>query len=192
MKKILFTTTALLLSLVVLTEGSPQRAAAQGKGGGSPVTGQLVANLDLNKAVSDIATAITSQKDRAAWVQAMLEEVKSRTQGRLSIVVFNMQQGFVFNPPPGTFKFTRATFNGGLSGNITYGVWAFSSGTTFTNQGDGGFINWAFYGVFTRNRGVVTFQDASVMGGSNLSLRVRPQIATTNHKRATTPNPKKR
>jgi hypothetical protein len=192
MRKILFGTTALLLGLVALGEDSPQRAAAQGKGGGSPVTGQLVANLDLNKAVNDIASTITSQRDRGAWVRALLEQLKSQTQGRLNIVVFNMQQGFDFNPPPGTFKFTQATFDGGLSGKITYGIWAFSSGVTFTNKGDGGFINWAFYGVFTRNGGVVTFSDASVLGGSSLSLRVRPQIATTNHKRTTGPAPKKR
>src|SRR5262249_48391094 len=110
MRKILFGSTALLLSLVVLGKDSPEMAVAQEPAPSPPVTAQLVANLDLNKAAADASTAITSQRDRGAWVRALLEQLKSKTQGKLNIMVFNMEQGFVFNPPPGTFKFTKATF----------------------------------------------------------------------------------
>jgi hypothetical protein len=186
----LFGSTALLMSLVILGQDSPEMEAAQG--GGGPPWASAVANLDLNKTVSDIATTITSQKNREAWVRALVEQLKSKTQGKLNIMVFNMQQGYIFNPPAGTYKFTQANFNGGLGGTITYGIWAFSSGTTFTNQGDGGFINWAFYGAFTRNGGVVTFQPAAGAGGPQ-SLAVRPQIAGPTHKgkgRTKGPSPK--
>ena len=183
MRKILFGSTALLLSLVVLGKDSPEMAVAQEPAPSPPVTAQLVANLDLNKAAADASFAITSQRDRGAWVRALLEDLKSKTKGKLNIMVFNMQQGFVFNPPPGTSKFTKATFKGGLGGNITYGIWAFSSGTTFTNQGDGGFINWAFYGAFTRNGGVVTFQPAYATAlNSPQKKGARPQSAGPDHK----------
>jgi hypothetical protein len=154
MRKFLFGTAALVLSLVALGSVSPQRAEAQQKGGGV----SLDLKLDLNQAVNDITRTIGAAKDRGAFVRALLEEVKSKTGGNLNIMVFNMQQNFDFNPPPNTFQFTQTTFNGGLAGNITYGVWVFNSAVTFTNRGDGGFINWAFFGVFTRNGGTVTFQ----------------------------------
>jgi len=165
MRKILFGTTALLLNLVALGAGSPQRAAAQDKGGGgSPfsASAQLVANLDINKAVGDIIGTVNAERDRGAWVRSLLEQMKSKTQGKVSIMVFNMEQPFDFNPP-GKVQFTKVTFNG----RITYGIWVFHSAAVFKNKGDGGFINWAFYGVFNRRGGTVTFSDASVFSGPN-------------------------
>ena len=78
--------------------------------------------------------------DEEAWVKTLLEQTKSRTRGKYNVMVFNMQQNYDFNPPAGTFKFAQATFKGGLTGNITYGVWVFNSAATFTNKGEGGFI----------------------------------------------------
>jgi hypothetical protein len=145
--------------------------------------------LDLNKTVSDIAGTISSVNNREAWVKTLMETVVSKTQGRWNVMVFNMQQSFVFNPPPGAFKFTQATFKGGLGGNITYGVWVFHSATTFQNKGDGGFINWAFYGVWTRNGGTVAFADRTVANPR------RPQTAAPKTSPKTSPkksDPKRR
>jgi hypothetical protein len=118
----------------------------------------LEVTVDLNQIVNDITNTIGAMKDRAAWVKALMEQTRSKTGGDYNVMVFNMQQNYDFNPPPHTFKFVKAEFNGGLAGNITYGVWVFRSGVVFNNNGDGGFINWAFSGVFTRNRKTVTFQ----------------------------------
>ena len=115
--------------------------------------------MDLNKAVTAISKIIGATKDRGAWVKALLEQTKSKTRGNYNVMVFNMQQNYEFNPPPNTFKFVQVPFRGGLGGDITYGVWVFRSGGVFKNQGDGGFINWAFYGHSARNGGTVTFPE---------------------------------
>src|SRR5262249_17855268 len=162
-------TTALLVILILVGSiASAQRASAGrgGKGGAS-----LDAKLDLNKIVTDIVGTIGANKNREAWVKTLLEQTKPRTRGEYNEMWFNMQQNYDFNPPAGTFKFAQATFKGGLTGNITYGVWVFSSAATFTNKGDGGFINWAFYGAFTRNRGTVTFSASASEANKTFSHR---------------------
>jgi hypothetical protein len=134
--------------------GHPKSAASKGAGA------SLDVNLDLNKLVDEIAGTITANKNREAWVKALLERTASRTGGKYNVMVFNLQQNYDFNPPAGTSKFAQATFKGGLSGNITYGVWVFNSAATFTNKGDGGYINWGFYGSFNRDGGKVAFSAA--------------------------------
>jgi hypothetical protein len=178
MKKIVFGTTALLLTLVALGAVSPQRAAAQDKTGGASKaseSAQLVVDFDLNKAIDEIVGAINAEKNREAWVRALLEQTRSRTKGKVNVMVFNLQQSFEFNPPNGTFKFKQATFDGGAGGKITYGVWIFHSPGVFKNKGDGGFINWAFYGSFHRDGGTVTFSDGAVFSGSDPKAP-KPQI----------------
>jgi hypothetical protein len=168
MKKILLGVAAVLVALGAI---SPQRAAAQVKS----ESAQTVGDFDLNKAIDEIVNALNAEKNREAWVKAVLEQTRSRTKGKVNVMVFNMQQKFEFNPPNGTFKFKQATFDGGLGGKITYGVWVFHSPAVFKNKGDGGFINWAFYGSFTRDGGTVTFSDGAVFSGSDPKAP-KPQI----------------
>jgi hypothetical protein len=154
------------------------KKAAAGKPGGPKVLASkggasLDAKLDLNKVVDEVAGTIGANKNREAWVKSLLEQTMSRTGGRYNVMVFNMQQNYDFNPPAGTFQFAPATFKGGLTGDITYGVWVFSSAATFTNKGDGGFINWAFYGAFTRNRGTVRFSAAAAGANKTFSHRAK-------------------
>jgi hypothetical protein len=153
MRKILFGTTALLLALAALGVAAPQRAVAQK---GPPVSAQV--NIDLNKTVDDISKTIGAAKDRGAWVRGMGEQLRAKYGAKYNVMVFNMQQGFDFNPgPPGTYKFIQKTFDGGLTGKIQYGIWIFRSAAVFKNKGDGGYINWAFSGAYNRNGGTVTF-----------------------------------
>jgi hypothetical protein len=152
MRKILFGTTTLLLALAAL--GAPhQRAVAQKKGGPS-----VNVKIDLNKTVDDISKTIGAAKNREAWVRGLQEKLIAKYGKDHNIMIFNMQQGWDFNPPPGTYKFYRKTFDGGLLGQIDYGIWVFRSAGVFKNKGDGGYINWAFYGDTTRNGGTVTFK----------------------------------
>jgi hypothetical protein len=161
-------TTALLALLILVGSIASAQRASAGKGGKGA---SLDAKLDLNKIVNEIVGTIGANKNRGAWVKSLLEQTKSRTAGKYNVMVFNMRQNYEFNPPAGTFKFAQTTFNGGLTGNITYGIWVFSSAATFTNKGDGGFINWAFYGAFTRNRGTVTFSAATTTAKKAFSHR---------------------
>jgi hypothetical protein len=153
MRKILFGTTALLLSLVAAGGVFPQRALAQK---GPPVSVDL--KIDLNQAVNTISKTIGSNKDRGAWMKSMGEQLRAKYGAKYNVMVFNMQQDYDFNPgPPGTYKFIQTTFDGGLTGKINYGIWVFRSAAVFTNKGDGGFINWSFSGHTARDKGKVTF-----------------------------------
>ncbi|KAI3433377.1 hypothetical protein D9Q98_003194 [Chlorella vulgaris] len=64
----------------------------------------------------------------------------------LNVMVFNLQQGHQFDASNDDIQY----FDSITCDGITFGVWAFCSGT-FTNEGDGGYINWAFRGSFTRD-----------------------------------------
>jgi hypothetical protein len=154
--------------------GHPKSLESKGAGGAT-----LDVTLDLNKIVDEVAGTITANRNREAWVKALLERTASRTGGKYNVMVFNMQQNYDFNPPAGTFKFAQATFKGGLTGNITYGVWVFTSAATFTNRGDGGYINWAFYGSFQRNGGAVAFSAAP---GRNPAPHAEGKKSTKSHK----------
>ena len=66
-------------------------------------------------------------------------------------MVFNLSQGY-HNGLRGVKFYGSANYHG-----VIYGIWVFESGQ-FTNQGDGGWINWAFKGWFDRNGQTVTFR----------------------------------
>jgi len=72
--------------------------------------------------------------------------------GSYYVMVFNLRQGYVFNPNPGSSYYRSANYGG-----ITYGIWAFRGPVVFQNLGDGGWINWGFYGG-ERNNHTVTFR----------------------------------
>jgi hypothetical protein len=152
MRNFLFGTTA-LLALAALGGVSHQRAEAQRR---PPVNVDL--KVDLNKAVDSISKTISANKDRGAWVRALGEQLRANYGAQYNVMVFNMQQGWDFNPgPPGTYMFVTKDFDGGITGTITYGIWVFRSAAVFVNKGDGGYINWAFSGAYTRKGGTVKF-----------------------------------
>lgn len=74
-------------------------------------------------------------------------------QQQYDVMVMNLSQGHDPSGLQGVVGYSDATYDG-----ITYGVWIFESGT-FVNEGDGGYINWAFFGVYDRpdNGGTVHF-----------------------------------
>ena len=60
-------------------------------------------------------------------------------------MVFNLQQDYDTDIRNTAEYFKRVEYDG-----IPYGIWIFEKGT-FTNKGDGGWINWGFYGNFERD-----------------------------------------
>jgi hypothetical protein len=83
-----------------------------------------------------------------------MEQATYAARGKYNVMVFNMSQPYNRNIR-GVKFFKQANYQG-----VPYGIWIFEDGT-FTNKGDGGFINWAFNGRFQRsgNQGhTVTFQ----------------------------------
>jgi hypothetical protein len=80
--------------------------------------------------------------DRSTCVGNIAREAYRQAGGRRNVMVFNLQQAYEHNLQGDDFR--RASCNG-----VPFGVWTFRSGT-FTNRGDGGFINWTFIGKFRR------------------------------------------
>lgn len=80
--------------------------------------------------------------DRSDCVKNVANEAYRRAGGRRNVMVFNLQQGYSHSLKGDDFR--RASCDG-----VPFGVWTFTSGT-FTNRGDGGYINWAFIGKFRR------------------------------------------
>jgi hypothetical protein len=113
-------------------------------------------NIDINALIGSIANAIADaihqNAQREAFVKTLLETVTSSIGGSHNIMIFNMQQGFEFNPDWSSTWFTSETYAG-----IQFGIWVFRGPVQFVNQGDGGWINWGFFGVFDRNGGVADF-----------------------------------
>jgi hypothetical protein len=65
-------------------------------------------------------------------------------QQQYNVVVMNLSQGHDPTQLNGIVGYTDAQYDG-----VTYGVWIFEDGT-FVNEGDGGYINWAAYGLIDR------------------------------------------
>ncbi|XXY12533.1 hypothetical protein WME88_30155 [Sorangium sp. So ce216] len=112
-------------------------------------------NLNVNVDVLGIANAIASSVNvtgnREGFVKNLMESTYYAAGQKYNVMVFNLSQGYEdrFN---GVQFYGSAVFQG-----ITFGIWAFEGGE-FTNKGDGGWINWAFRGVFDRNGNHVVFK----------------------------------
>ena len=109
-------------------------------------------NALINSIVGWVNDAIHGNAEREAFVKTMLETVTSSISGKHNIMIFNMQQGFGFNPDWTSTWFTSQNYQG-----IQFGIWVFRGPVQFVNQGDGGWINWGFFGSFNRNGGTVDF-----------------------------------
>ena len=107
-------------------------------------------NIDIDVArigediVNGITNLVNSNANRQSFVVGVEETIFFKFNQKMNVMVFNLGQNF-----------DRALNNVQLQGTtvfqgLTFSFWAFESGE-FTNQGDGGFINWAFAGIFTRD-----------------------------------------
>ena len=139
---------AVLGTLVVATACGFNSSSCQAQ-----VTGNI--QIDPLAIGQAIAGAIQSANNRSAFVKDVLEKTKSQTGGRYNVMVFNMAQGYEFNPAPGTYHYTSCNYQGTI-----YGVWVFKSGD-FRNLGDGGWINWGMWGALHRDDKFVRFDEVT-------------------------------
>lgn len=107
-------------------------------------------DLDLLGIGQAIAGAISFNDNRDAFVIDTMYKSFYGAGQKYNVMVFNLNvahhQAFT-----GVQMYASVKY-----GDIIYGIWVFECGT-FENQGDGGYINWAFMGWFNRNDGHVTF-----------------------------------
>jgi hypothetical protein len=108
-------------------------------------------NVDLNKIFEGL---INGDRERGAFVKSLLDTIASATNGAANIMIFNRQQDCDFNPDYRRAIYAEKDYKG-----ILYGAWAFCGGERFVNKGDGGWINWGFYGDWDRDGNTVQFHN---------------------------------
>lgn len=122
------------------------------RGGGAAAAGGLaIDGAQLGLKINDLVVA---SRNRQGFVKGLMEQANYAARGKYNVMVFNMSQPYDRDIRGQKF-FKQVNYQG-----VPYGIWIFEDGT-FTNKGDGGYINWAFNGKFQRsgNQGhTVTFQ----------------------------------
>ncbi|TSB47637.1 stress protein [Alkalicoccobacillus porphyridii] len=133
---------------IEMTDEEKGQALAQEAQAQSPNVDITIDPVAIYDSISD---AITSADNREGFVKAARETVKFHTDYSLNVMVLNLSNDYDDSSYSGVHYFDTFTYDG-----VIYGVWAFEEGT-FVNNGDGGYINWAFYGWFDRDGGTVEF-----------------------------------
>ncbi|GAA1555393.1 MULTISPECIES: stress protein [Streptomyces] len=128
-------------------DSSPAGAAAADK---SVTVNVSMDQLGRGKAIADALRGIKTD-DRGSFVQQAVDKAFDAAGGRHNVMLFNLSHNY-----DDRFSGTRVYANVQW-GNVHYGLWIFESGQ-FTNQGDGGWINWGFRGWFDRDGGHVNFR----------------------------------
>lgn len=91
--------------------------------------------------------------ERGNGTQELVAEARRKTEGKYNIMVIKAGHNYDINGiSPYLYKTEEKEVGG-----TRYKIYAFNEGT-FVNRGDGGYINWAFWGNFTRDGGTVHFK----------------------------------
>lgn len=108
-------------------------------------------SVDLLGIGNAIASSVTAGQNREGFVKNLMNTAFYSAGQRFNVMVFNLSQ-----PYDERFRGVQLYASANYSG-VIYGIWVFEDGE-FTNQGDGGWINWAFRGWFDRDGGHVVFR----------------------------------
>ncbi|WP_406382148.1 hypothetical protein [Streptomyces sp. NBC_01618] len=115
----------------------------------------------------------TKKLAREGFVKGLLDMLINHTGGYYNIMIFDVAGKNAFGDPWFVHDYrenlqevafqTDVTYNDQTSReDQTYRVWIFSGGGTFANMGDGGWGNWAFYGLWDRSTSVVNLRPTSI------------------------------
>ncbi|CUB44704.1 stress response protein YvgO [Bacillus velezensis] len=107
-------------------------------------------NLDVLGIANSIRDAVVQNANRPGFVKNMMESTFYSAGQKYNVMVFNLAQNYD-DHFRGVKFYGSAVLNG-----VVYGIWVFEDGE-FTNQGDGGWDNWAFRGWFDRDGKYVKF-----------------------------------
>ncbi|MFF3652609.1 stress protein [Streptomyces sp. NPDC002181] len=123
--------------------------AAEAASGNSVTVTVSMDHLGRGKAIADALRGIKTD-NRGGFVQEAVDKAFKAAGSRHNVMLFNLSHNY-----NDKFRGTKVYANVQW-GNIHYGLWIFESGE-FTNEGDGGWINWGFVGWYERNGGHVKF-----------------------------------
>ncbi len=133
-------------------KSSSQSIAASG-GKAAEAAEATQAGIDLGVQINQL---IVQNQNRGGFVKQTSEVAYGLYKQRYNVMVFNTSQNYDASGLKGVIKRLATNYQG-----VPYVVFIFKSGT-FVNQGDGGFINWAFQGNWKRSGNqnkTVTFTD---------------------------------
>ncbi|MFD6358924.1 RICIN domain-containing protein [Streptomyces roseolus] len=107
--------------------------------------------------------------DRENFVKELLQMLTDYTGGNYNIMIFDIKGKNAFGDPWFYNHYTENLRDVAFQGDVEYSspnsredqtfrIWIFSGGGSFTNHGDGGWINWGFYGLWDRSGSTVDFR----------------------------------
>ncbi|GGR65922.1 RICIN domain-containing protein [Streptomyces roseolus] len=107
--------------------------------------------------------------DRENFVKELLQMLTDYTGGNYNIMIFDIKGKNAFGDPWFYNHYTENLRDVAFQGDVEYSspnsredqtfrIWIFSGGGSFTNHGDGGWINWGFYGLWDRNGSTIDFR----------------------------------
>lgn len=146
---------ASLAALAMLGAVVPAQAGTAGEQRVAAVAAErpaVTVHLDDGANGFQVANAISqiSEDNRGAFVERSVGEAFRVSGSRFNVIMMNLSQGY-------SQRLERVRFYANIQyGSVHYGLWIAEAGE-FTNHGDGGYINWAYRGWFTRSGGTVRF-----------------------------------
>ena len=134
--------------LEVYFKGNIEEVGLEGAGA---IPASINVNVDVLGIINSIKSSIKSARNREGFVKNLCNTAFYSARQRYNVMVMNLSQGYE-NRLSGVKFYASANYD-----QVIYGIWVFESGT-FTNQGDAGYINWAFTGWYQRNKGHLRFR----------------------------------
>ncbi|AXG79406.1 stress protein [Streptomyces paludis] len=108
--------------------------------------------VNITKAIVKIITnAIQNKQNREGYVKSLREGAFYDAGQKYNVMIINSSNKYSFSLGGLVYDAEGSGIHG------KYRILVFESGT-FTNKGDGGYINWAFRGWFERNGMTVNFR----------------------------------
>lgn len=109
------------------------------------ISAEIPVTIDPVAIGDAIAQATKTANNREGFVRDVSYQAYYNAGGQqYNVVVMNLSQDHDPSGLQGVVGYSDATYDG-----VVYGVWIFEQGT-FVNNGDGGYINWAAYGLINR------------------------------------------
>jgi len=141
------------------TLGPATAAEAGAMAGGLAVAGAVVVGVAAIAAAVVIAAAISADNDKREKFTLHFVTVASKKFPNYNVVICHTNNTATPNEKtPGTYVRHKHLELGMTVGTCGYEVYFSPMGKPFqfVNQGDGGYLNWAYYGQFTRNGNTIT------------------------------------
>ena len=141
------------------TLGPATAAEAGAMAGGLAVAGAVVVGVAAIAAAVVIAAAISADNDKREKFTLQFVTAASKKFPNYNVVICHTNNTATPNEKtPGTYVRHKHVELGMTVGTCGYEVYFSPMGKPFqfVNQGDGGYLNWAYYGQFTRNGNTIT------------------------------------